>query len=53
MKNVKVYILRTDDPYELENGINKFIKDKEIVDIKLSGTGQSYNTTALIMYKDE
>lgn len=39
---MKIKIIEKDNKYDLENEVNKFLKDKDtssIIDIKYSGTG--------------
>ena len=54
----KVQIYRNDDARKLENDINRFIDDKELIDIKIETnlvkelTGTSIYTTAVIIYED-
>ena len=56
---MKVKIFDCDHELDLEEEINKFIKDKEIIDIKYSvaieavGEDQIYCYTALIVYVDK
>ena len=60
----KVQVITTNDPLELQNAINRFIKDKEIIDIKyqpiLYHTRDAYmqpcgviHDRVLIIYKEK
>ena len=49
-ENVKVKIFNSNDISELERDINRFIKNKLVIDIKLAA--HRYSCTALVLYKD-
>ena len=49
-ENVKVKIFNSGDITELERDINRFIKNKLVVDIKLAA--HRYSCTAMILYKN-
>ena len=50
---VKLFDFDTTDIEEMQNTINLFIKDKDIIDIKYATAGEncSYWITALVLYK--
>ena len=56
---MKVKIFDEDHELDLEDDINKFIEDKEIMEIKynvtmaVSGEDQIYSYSAMIIYIDE
>ena len=49
-ENVKVKIFNSDSISELERDINRFIKSKLVIDIKLAA--HRYSCTAIVLYKD-
>ena len=49
-ENVKVKIFNSDSISELERDINRFIKNKLVIDIKLAA--HRYSCTAMILYKN-
>ena len=49
-ENVKVKIFNSNDISELERDINRFIKNKLVIDIKLAA--HRYSWTAIVLYKD-
>jgi hypothetical protein len=59
-KMAKVYIFRNYDADELEDNINEFIADKELIDIKINTTlapdalnGLRLWTTAVVIYEEK
>lgn len=56
---MKVKVIDEGHEKDLENAINEFIKDKEVIDVKfnvsigISGEEQIYCFSSLIMYKDK
>lgn len=50
MDNIKVKLFNSESITELEKDINEFIKNKLVMDIKL--TSHRYSCTAIVLYKD-
>lgn len=49
-ENVKTKIFNSGDITELERDINRFIKNKLVIDIKI--TAHRYSCTVIVLYKD-
>ena len=50
MKDFKVKIFNSGDIDELEHDINRFVKNLEVIDIKI--VSHRYSCTVMIMYKN-
>ena len=50
MKDFKVKIFNSGDIDELERDINRFVKNLEVIDIKI--VSHSHSCTVMIMYKN-
>lgn len=59
MKNIKIKIFADINSIALENAVNEFIKDKDVVDIKyqsvsvVASNGMAINDRVMIIYKED